>query len=46
MSYLKLVLVAATAAIVALFFAFDAQHYLTLDYLQAQRAAFQALSAE
>ncbi len=46
MSYLKLSLVAAVAAVVGLFFAFDAQHYLTLDYLQAQREAFQALSAE
>ena len=33
MSYLKLSLVAAVAALVGLFFAFDAQHCLALDYL-------------
>jgi len=42
MSYKKLALVAAIAVVVALFFVFDAQQYLTLDYLQSRRAAFQA----
>jgi pyruvate/2-oxoglutarate dehydrogenase complex dihydrolipoamide dehydrogenase (E3) component/uncharacterized membrane protein YdjX (TVP38/TMEM64 family) len=46
MSYRKLAIIAAIAIVIGLFFAFDAQQYLTLDYLQSRREAFQAFFAD
>jgi pyruvate/2-oxoglutarate dehydrogenase complex dihydrolipoamide dehydrogenase (E3) component/uncharacterized membrane protein YdjX (TVP38/TMEM64 family) len=46
MSYRKLAILTAIVVVIGLFFAFDAQQYLTLDYLQSKREAFQAFFAE
>jgi dihydrolipoamide dehydrogenase len=42
----KLLVLAAIAAAIVLFFAFDLGRYLSLDYLKAQQAAFAALYAQ
>ncbi|MDH3997853.1 MAG: pyridine nucleotide-disulfide oxidoreductase, partial [Desulfuromonadales bacterium] len=42
----KLILVATIAALIALFFVFDLQRYLTLDYLKSQQNAFADYYAE
>ena len=36
----KFIILAATAVLLALFFAFNLQHYLTLDYLKTSREQF------
>ena len=46
MNVKKLALLAVIAALVASYFVFDLGQYLSLDYLKAQRGAFQSLAAE
>ncbi|ASK35404.1 dihydrolipoyl dehydrogenase [Alcanivorax sp. N3-2A] len=42
----KFLLLAVIVALIAAFFVFDLGHYLSLDYLKAQRGAFQALTTD
>ena len=46
MNVKKLALLIVIAALVASYFVFDLGQYLSLDYLKAQRGAFQSLAAE
>ncbi len=46
MNTLRLIIIAAFAALVGVFFAFDLGQYLTLEHLQSQRTAFQAFYAD
>ncbi|MEQ8259897.1 MAG: FAD-dependent oxidoreductase [Alcanivorax sp.] len=46
MNVKKLALLGVIVALVASYFVFDLGQYLSLDYLKAQRGAFQALAAE
>ncbi|HBY48621.1 MAG TPA: TVP38/TMEM64 family protein, partial [Alcanivorax sp.] len=46
MNVKKVALLGVIAALVASYFVFDLGQYLSLDYLKAQRGAFQSLAAE